>query len=503
MIFRMVVALFLVLFFVCSTLALSATRGRESIRILSNFPYQCNGPFKGKKLSKEIILKVRRAHEKWLINSKDPEGRQANLCGANLTKGNFQRVNLTSAIFKMAMLAGANFSGATLNKAQFQGANLSGANFNKAHLVEANLDGTMLHLARFQQTNLQKASLRHTMLYKANLQDAVLSQANLQDVNLSNAIKLTQLQINQACLHGKTKLPKGLTPPVPCNVQKKKKGGLALKKAPSANRPQKTKPAESLAKIPRSGVPPLRKAPSTSPLSKTMPSQRKQIAPQRGGTAFQPGLTAPPVGSTLSGPSETFTWNTAPNVQEFFLHIGTGLGPPNHPLTKNIFNGVLPATQNAVTVQQLPTDGSDVYVRFWYKKANTWIANDQRHFKAFFSASGLKPDGGTAFQPGLTAPPVGSTLSGPSETFTWNTAPNVQEFFLHIGTGLGPPNHPLTKNIFNGVLPATQNAVTVQQLPTDGSDVYVRFWYKKANTWIANDQRHFKAFLPSNGISPF
>jgi hypothetical protein len=40
-------------------------------------------------------------------------------------------------------------------------------------------------------------------------------------------------------------------------------------------------------------------------------------------------------------------------------------------------------------------------------------------------------------------------------------------------------------------------------LPTDGSDVYVRFWYKKADTWIANDQLHFKAFSPSSGISPF
>jgi pentapeptide repeat protein len=276
MMFRMMVALFLVLCFVCSTLAVSATRGRESLPILSNFPYQCNGPFKGKKLSREIILKVRRAHEKWLINSKDPEARQANLCGANLTKVNFKGVNLTSAVFRMAMLEGANFSGATLNKAQLQGANLSGANFYKAHLVEANLDDTMLHLARFQQTNLRKASLRHTMLYKANLQDAVLYQAILQDANLSNVVKLTQLQINQVCLHGNTKLPKGLTPPVPCNVQKGKKGGLALKKAPSANNlPNKTIPAERLHKIPPSRGLPLGKAPSTSPLNKIKPSQRK------------------------------------------------------------------------------------------------------------------------------------------------------------------------------------------------------------------------------------
>ncbi len=218
--FRIVVVLFLVLFFGSSTLG-CASRGRESLPILSDFPYQCNGPFKGKKLSKDNIFKVRRAHEKWLINSKDPEGQQANFCGANLAKSNFQGMNLTSAVFEMAMLAGANFSGATLNKAQLQGANLSGANFNKAHLVEANLDDTMLHLALFQQTNLRIASLRHAMLYKANLRDAVLYQTNLHGVDLSNVIKLTQVQINAVCLHGNTKLPKGLTPPpVPCSAQK-------------------------------------------------------------------------------------------------------------------------------------------------------------------------------------------------------------------------------------------------------------------------------------------
>ena len=121
MMFRIVSILFLVMFFACSTLAASATRGGKSLPILSDFPFPCNGPYKGKKLSKEIIVKVRKAHEKWLVNSKNPEGHQANLCGALIARGNFQGADLTSAIFKMAMLAGANFSGATLNKAQFQG----------------------------------------------------------------------------------------------------------------------------------------------------------------------------------------------------------------------------------------------------------------------------------------------------------------------------------------------------------------------------------------------
>ena len=107
----------------------------------------------------------------------------------------------------------------------------------------------MLHLALFQQTNLRHASLRHTMLHKANLQDAVLYQTDLQGADLGNVIKLTQHQINEVCLHGSTKLPKGLTSPRPCSTQKRaeapQKGSLALKKTPRANLPKKSIPAES------------------------------------------------------------------------------------------------------------------------------------------------------------------------------------------------------------------------------------------------------------------
>ena len=324
-----------------------------------------------------IISEEVQAHEKWLMNSNDPKGHQANFCGSNLAQSNFKGMNLTSPIFQMPMLTGANFSGATLNGAQSQGANLSGSNFTKAHLEEANFDYAMLHLAFLRQANLRQASLHHTMLNEANFQDAVLDQTNLQDVDLRNVGKLTQAQVNQVCVLENTKLPKGLLPPIPCSSQNKantsQNRDLALNKGPQ---PDKT---------------PLQKTPNTSPVNKTTPPQRGLIAPQRGRTKFSLALIAPPAGSTLSGPIETFTWKTAPDVQEFFLHIGTSLGLLNHPLTKNISNGVMSAAEQSVTVQNLPTDGSDVYVRFGYKKSNTWTANDQLHFKAFSPSHGISP----------------------------------------------------------------------------------------------------------------
>ena len=377
MMHRMMVTVFSVLFFGCSPLATSATDEKESLPVPSGFPVTCTGPYQDKKPPLETISEEVQAHEKWLLDSNDPKGHQANFCGADLTQSNFQGRNLTAAIFQMAMLTGANFSGTTLNRAQFQGANLSGANFTTAHLEEANFDYAMLHLAFLRQANLHLASLHHTMLNEANFQDAVLDQTNLQDVDLRNVEKLTQTQVNKACLRENAKLPKGLLPPIPCRNQHKANA--------SQNR------ALSVKKGPQPDETPLQKTPNTTSRNKTTPPQRGLIAPRRGRTKFSLALIAPPADSTLSGPIETFTWKTAPDVQEFFLHIGTSLGPLNHPLTTNIFKEVISAAEQSVTVQNLPTDGSDVYVRFGYKKANTWTANDQLHFKAFSPSHGHSP----------------------------------------------------------------------------------------------------------------
>jgi len=218
--FRMVGFLFVIVVFGCSALGVSAPQGKESLPTLSPFPYPCSGPFKdtGKKLSEEDYLKAVRkkilkeleAHKKWLTDSKDPEGHQANFCGAMLPQSLqdiFQGKKLNSARFQMAMLPGADFTGAKLIDAKLQGANLSGADFNKADLTKANLDDAMLHLADFENADdLREASLHRAMLY----------QAKFQGVDLTEVKELTQSQINMACLYGKTKLPTDLTRPEPC-----------------------------------------------------------------------------------------------------------------------------------------------------------------------------------------------------------------------------------------------------------------------------------------------
>ncbi|MGD9852895.1 MAG: right-handed parallel beta-helix repeat-containing protein [Nitrospirales bacterium] len=121
--------------------------------------------------------------------------------------------------------------------------------------------------------------------------------------------------------------------------------------------------------------------------------QRGSILPQVSVPADKPTLVSPPAGSILSGSTETFSWSTVPAAQEYFLQIGTGLGQPNEPLTKNIFNATVPASQDSVVVHQLPTNGMPLYVRFWYKQDNQWIANEQVLFRAGSSPMGNLPNG--------------------------------------------------------------------------------------------------------------
>jgi len=216
---------FVILVLGCSTLGVSAPQGKESLTINSPFPYPCSGPYKDKELSKEDVSLELEAHKKWLADSKDPEGHQANFCGAKFPlRSNFEKADLRYAIFQMAKLAGkqkgkvvgANFTGAKLNEAQLQGANLSKADFSQADLPKAGLDDAMLHGATFKNADLREASLHHAMLYQAKFHEANLHKTNLQGVGLRDVEGLTQSQINMACLDGITILPTGLTRPDPC-----------------------------------------------------------------------------------------------------------------------------------------------------------------------------------------------------------------------------------------------------------------------------------------------
>ncbi|GIU78718.1 MAG: hypothetical protein KatS3mg005_1956 [Bryobacteraceae bacterium] len=182
-------------------------------------------------------------------------------------------------------------------------------------------------------------------------------------------------------------------------------------------------------------------------------------------TPVKAALTAPSPGSVLPGATATFQWSAGQAVTRYFLFIGRWQGG-NTILSQDM------GTSLSATVSNLPADGSTLYVRLWSLIQGSWQFNDY-----VFTASGTQP----AAQKGqLTSPAPGSTLSGPSVTFTWTPGSRVERFWLFVGTSLG------NNNIY-GADQATNTSVTVSNLPVNGQVVYVRLWSYIDGAWQFSD----------------
>ncbi len=124
---------------------------------------------------------------------------RAHLNGAHLNGAHLNGTRLNMAHLNGAHLIGAHLIGAPLNWAHLMGANLTGANLTGAHLTGAHLTGANLH----------KANLTGANLTAANLSGA----AHLNGANLTDAINLTQDQINIALGDNRTGLPSHIKRP--------------------------------------------------------------------------------------------------------------------------------------------------------------------------------------------------------------------------------------------------------------------------------------------------
>jgi photosystem II stability/assembly factor-like uncharacterized protein len=196
-----------------------------------------------------------------------------------------------------------------------------------------------------------------------------------------------------------------------------------------------------------------------------------------GVTPVPAAMTSPANGSTLSGASVSFQWNTGTAIQQYFLYVG------NSPGTLDIY-GQSQGTNLSVTVNSLPTDGRKLYVRLWSLAGSTWLFNDYTYTAALI--------GVTPIPAAMTSPANGSTLSGASVTFQWNTGTAIQQYFLYIGSAVG------TSDIYSQSQ-GTNLSVTVNGLPTDGRKLYVRLWSLAGSSWLFNDSTYTAALI---GVTP-
>lgn len=155
---------------------------------------------------------------------------EANLLGANLESAFFLMSNLTNATLTGTDLTNANLIGATLTGARFERADLTNADLWFANLVGARFELANLSGASLWSVDLSGANLWHVdlsggylweailsgaelsgaMLKGADLEDAVLDGADIRRANLSDAMNLTQDQLDGCIGDEETILPDGL-----------------------------------------------------------------------------------------------------------------------------------------------------------------------------------------------------------------------------------------------------------------------------------------------------
>lgn len=118
--------------------------------------------------------------------------------GFNLSIDNLddptERINLSHANFRGAVLSGANFTGAKFDDADLSDAQMSGTIFNHASMQRCNLSETVVNPKgqvwpkSIYPTGKNLASFRNANLEEANLTNANFYFADLTDTNLHNSI---------------------------------------------------------------------------------------------------------------------------------------------------------------------------------------------------------------------------------------------------------------------------------------------------------------------------
>jgi len=110
-------------------------------------------------------------------------------------------------------ISGRSFAGSRVRQANLTIAIADRTDFSGANLSLTNMFGMRATRANFTGANLSGASLVGAHFGGARMNGAILTGANASGAELSEAVGLTQDQLNTACGDGSTTLPVGMTIP--------------------------------------------------------------------------------------------------------------------------------------------------------------------------------------------------------------------------------------------------------------------------------------------------
>ncbi len=151
-------------------------------------------------LSEGELQAILKRHHAWIASGWNVGQR------ADLQHMDLHQADLDGAALMLVDLHGADLRGARLRAADLESSDLRDANLRMADLGRA-----CLRWADLQSADLRRANLKGVDFRESNLHDTDLRGANLRGADLSDAIGLTQPQLDSAYGDKATVLPADLT----------------------------------------------------------------------------------------------------------------------------------------------------------------------------------------------------------------------------------------------------------------------------------------------------
>jgi hypothetical protein len=183
-------------------------------------------------------------------------------------------------------------------------------------------------------------------------------------------------------------------------------------------------------------------------------------------------LSAPAANSTFAGTSQVFSWAAVSGADQYWLDVGNG------PRRGDIFGAATTGTSDSVT--GIPCDGRLIYVQLWTHKSGVWQNPGEYLYTAAPTCGGGGGGGG-----GGSSPAPGSTLTSPSQTFSWSAVTGADQYWLDVGSRLANGDYFASAT--------TSTSLTVNSIPCDGRTVFVQEWVHMGGVWQTPTQLTFTA----------
>ncbi len=189
-------------------------------------------------------------------------------------------------------------------------------------------------------------------------------------------------------------------------------------------------------------------------------------------------ITWPTEGYTLTGDQNTvyFRPGDAP-IDEWRMTVGSSRG------AEDIYDSGIKNFNESPwlhSIGQVPASGEKVYLRFWQRvNGGQWATLDTMYRTS-------PPPPSEADLASITWPPEGYVISDDANTIYFRPGPSTfDEWRMTTGTELGSQNL-FDSGIKNLLLNPWEQSI--QQIPADGSSLYLRFWQRNFNgQWTTFD----------------